>query len=125
LRAAVKERASQRCEYCRLPDNRSRFHVEHIIAIQHKGMTELDNLAWACLQCNAAKGPNVASYDSDTSDLTPLFHPRKQIWDEHFNLVEGEIFGKTAVGRVTSELLDFNASERVELRRALIAVGEW
>jgi hypothetical protein len=123
----VRARAGQRCEYCRLPEHRLRypFHAEHIIAQQHAGKTALDNLAWDCLQCNSAKGPNVASYDQETGDLTALYHPRQQGWDEHFEIVDGEIVGKTAVGRVTIRLLKFNAPQRVELRQELIAAGEW
>lgn len=127
LRAEVRTRAGARCEYCRLPEAASRypFHVEHIIALQHEGLTETDNLAWACLQCNTAKGPNIASYDLETGELTPLYHPRQQIWGEHFEIVNNEIRGKTSVGRVTASLLQFNTIERVEMRRDLMASGEW
>jgi len=35
----VRQRAGQRCEYCRLPQQHSalRFHIEHIVARQHGG----------------------------------------------------------------------------------------
>jgi hypothetical protein len=127
LRAEVRARSEHRCEYCRLPEHRLRFpfHAEHIIAEQHEGTTTLNNLAWACMQCNAAKGPNIASYDRETGELTPLYHPRHDLWDEHFDIVEGEIIGKTAIGRVTARLLNFNVEERLDLRRETIAAGEW
>jgi hypothetical protein len=127
LREQVQRQAMRRCEYCRLPEGESPypFHVEHIIAIQHDGLTDLDNLAWACLECNKNKGPNVASYDRESGELTPLFHPRHDEWGEHFEIIEGEILGKTAVGRVTARLLKMNVTQRVELRRALIAAGWW
>jgi hypothetical protein len=127
LRAQVRERAGNRCEYCHLPQHQVivSFHAEHIIAEQHDGPTTLDNLAWACLQCNLAKGPNIASYDRETGELTPLYHPRQPNWAEHFEMVEGEVFGKTAIGRVTLRILNFNAVQRTELRRELFDAGEW
>ena len=43
----VRERAGNRCEYCRLPQEFSalQLHIEHIIARQHGGLDELENLA--------------------------------------------------------------------------------
>jgi hypothetical protein len=107
VRDEVRERSQRRCEYCHLPERGSyfRFHVEHIVAVQHEGKTELDNLAWSCIHCNSVKGPNIASFDPETGELTALFHPRLQVWDDHFEIVDGLIFGKTAGGRTTAKLL--------------------
>lgn len=127
LRLQVRERARQRCEYCRLPEGESPypFEAEHIIAEQHEGRTVPENLAWACLQCNRPKGPNLAAFDPQTGELTRLYHPREQVWDEHFEIVDGEILGRTAVGRATARLLKLNDAQRVDLRRELIAMGKW
>src|ERR1035437_6502928 len=56
---AVRRRAGNRCEYCRLPQGAfpRGFHIEHIVARQHGGPTRLDNLAFACWSCNLKKGP--------------------------------------------------------------------
>jgi hypothetical protein len=118
LRREVRERSESRCEYCRLPQTplRFAFHAEHIIAEQHNGPTSLPNLA---------KGPNITSYDLETGELTPLYHPRQHNWDDHFEMIEGEIYVKTAIGRVTVHILNFNAAQRIELRREIIAAGEW
>ena len=78
-RERIRQRAGARCEYCRLPDfafESEDFHVEHIIARKHGGSDGDDNLAWACIFCNLYKGPNLASFDPDTGELTRLFHPR-------------------------------------------------
>lgn len=77
LRQLVAVRAGMRCEYCRLPQAYSyyRHHIDHIIALKHKGMTIAENLALACADCNMAKGTDVASYD-ETGILTPYFNPR-------------------------------------------------
>jgi 5-methylcytosine-specific restriction endonuclease McrA len=68
LRKFVRTRANGRCEYCRLPDVAQRlpFHVEHIIAKQHGGNDNVENLAWACDRCNAYKGPNLSGIDPQT-----------------------------------------------------------
>lgn len=88
-REFIRQRAAARCEYCRLPDialEPEDFHVEHIIARKHGGPDETDNLAWACVFCNLYKGPNLASFDPDSGELTRLFHPRRDRWEEHFRI---------------------------------------
>ncbi|HEX3146460.1 MAG TPA: HNH endonuclease signature motif containing protein [Gemmataceae bacterium] len=69
LVALVRVRAGSRCEYCRVPADFHpwQFEVEHVVAWQHGGQTRLGNLAYACLQCNRHKGPNLASIDRITS----------------------------------------------------------
>jgi hypothetical protein len=96
------------------------FHVEHIVAKQHGGNDDELNLAWSCVRCNAYKGPNLASIDSDTGNVVSLFHPRRDIWQVHFMIRDGEIVGLTTVGRATVRLLQLNVRRRVELRRELI-----
>jgi hypothetical protein len=126
-RQQVRERAADRCEYCRLSQRHDPFHpfhAEHIVARQHGGKDELQNLAWACHQCNLHKGPNLAGIDPDTNQMVRLFHPRLDHWPEHFAWQGLLIIGLTAVGRTSVWVLDMNAEERVELRRVLLALGE-
>lgn len=62
LRQGVHARASNRCEYCGLPQTAEPFfayHIEHIVARQHDGSDDLENLA--CYHCNARKGPNLSA----------------------------------------------------------------
>jgi 5-methylcytosine-specific restriction endonuclease McrA len=86
LAAEVRRRAAGVCEYCRIPEHAFRrpFHIEHVIARQHGGVTELANLALACWVCNLKKGPNLAGIDPQSKLLTPLFNPRRDIWSDHF-----------------------------------------
>lgn len=93
-----------------------RFHIEHIVATQHRGTDEIDNLALACHRCNAYKGPNLSSVDAKTNQVVSLFHPRRQRWQEHFKQIEGQVHGLTPTGRATVQLLQMNAPCRVELR---------
>jgi hypothetical protein len=122
LRAQVRRRAENRCEYCRLPDavQLLPFHVEHILARQHGGSDDDANLAWSCDRCNAYMGPNIASVDPETGAIVELFQPRRDTWQNHFAIVDGMIVGRTPTGRATARLLQFNARRRVELRRELI-----
>ena len=101
LRRAVAKRAGHRCEYCRLFEEYSalRFHIEHIVAKQHGGTDDPDNLALACPECNYQKGTNLTGVDPDTGKVTPLFHPRHDLWEEHFARVGARIVGKTPKGR--------------------------
>jgi len=71
------------------------------------------------------KGPNLAGIDPLSEVLIRLFNPRIDIWPEHFQQVlSGEIVGKSAIGRTTAYVLDMNDPRRVELRAAIIALGE-
>jgi len=127
LRSLVCRRAGDVCEYCRLPQAASRiarFHVEHVIARQHGGQTEPNNLALACSYCNFHKGPNIAAIVPEFVRLVPLFNPRRDDWADHFVWEESIVVGRTAIGRATVELLAMNDWQRVEVRENLQALGE-
>ena len=127
-REQARERAHDRCEYCRLRqahDFFHSFHIEHIVARQHRGTDGLENLAWACHQCNFHKGTNLAGIDPDSNEMVRLFHPRRDRWEDHFEIDGPLIVGLTAIGRTTAWLLQMNSDERVELRSVLMALGEW
>lgn len=127
IRQQVRLRAADRCEYCHRPGGLDTYssQVDHIIATKHGGKTDLSNLAWTCFRCNNFKGSDVASYDDMQGELTPLYHPRRQRWDDHFTLQDGLMIGKTPTGRVTVKLLQMNHPKQVEMRRDLIAAGLW
>ena len=128
LREFVRQRAGERCEYCLLPQSAARFftfHVEHIRAKQHGGLVVESNLAFACPDCNAHKGPNLTSIDSLTDTIAFIFNPRTEAWEDHFVRQQAVILGVTAVGRATVELLNMNEAERVEMREELLTNGEW
>jgi hypothetical protein len=123
IRYFVRQRAEDCCEYCRLPQRAvdARFHIEHIIALQHGGTDDPSNLALACDRCNLYKGTNLASIETETGALIPLFHPRQDVWGAHFTFRGLRIFGLTPRGRVTVQLLQMNAPRRVQLRAELRA----
>ena len=122
VRAHVRERAQNSCEYCQLHQSDSplaALHVEHIIPKVHGGTDDLENLALACIDCNLHKGTNLTGLDPETNELTELFHPRRQDWDEHFEWQGVQLVGKTAVGRTTIRVLNMNADDQIALRSSL------
>ena len=75
-----------------------------------------DNLALACIDCNLHKGTNLTGIDPQTNEVTELFHPRRQNWDDHFEWREIHLIGKTAVGRTTVHVLNMNSEDQIALR---------
>ena len=121
LEVKVIRRARGRCEYCHFPVAASElpFHLDHIVAVKHRGPTTSANLAWACFSCNLYKGPNIAGLDPVTGKLTRLFHPRRDVWNEHFDWDGLWLRGKTAVGRTSIAVLAINAADSIAVREAL------
>jgi hypothetical protein len=121
-RNLVRRRSDERCEYCQLHQEHSelKHHVEHIIAKQHGGSDDVDNLALACHRCNLHKGPNLTGIDPQTGLVARLFHPRQDRWSEHFSFEGARVSGLTEVGRATVHVLDLNDARRVELRAEIL-----
>ncbi len=128
LRRRVQERSKGFCEYCRTPDNfsTSPFHCEHIIPQSAGGKNTLDNFAWACPRCNNHKHPKTHARDPETGRRVLLFNPRLKRWHRHFMWSADMliIIGRTRIGRATVEALNMNLPQRLNLRRALLSLGE-
>jgi hypothetical protein len=126
VRDLVRQRAGDRCEYCRICQEHSplSLQIEHIVACKHGGSDDPSNLAWACDRCNLHKGSDLSGIDPITKQVVQLFHPRLQSWPEHFALDGIEIIGLTACGPATVNVLRMNAPRRVRLRAALQKRGE-
>lgn len=122
-RRRVRLRAENRCEYCGLPQEvvpLAPFHIEHIIPKQHGGTDDDENLALSCYHCNLHKGPNLAGIDPDTGLMEPLFYPRTQKWEDHFEYQSVWVVGLTSVGRATVRVLAMNSDEQLEIRAVWI-----
>ncbi len=119
-------RADQLCEYCLIHEEDTFFgcEVDHIISEQHGGVTREDNLAFACLVCNRAKGTNIGSL-SATGRLTRLFNPRQDRWSEHFRLDHVTISPLTDIGWATVQILGLNREDRIHEREALREKGRY
>src|SRR5438445_2468082 len=118
LRAQVRERAGNRCEYCQLRQEDSplaALHIEHIVPRVHGGGDDLDNLALACIDCNLHKGSNLTGIDPQTGQVTELFHPRRDDREDHFEWQGMYLVGKTAIGRTTVRVLHINSEDQLAL----------
>jgi hypothetical protein len=128
LREAIIRRANRRCEYCGLPAGFSSaaFEVEHILSKALRGGDDAGNLALACRGCNSHKATASHGIDPETGEMVRLFHPRLDLWSEHFGWRSNfaEIVGLSPVGRATVTRLRMNREEVTNLRRALVAFGE-
>jgi hypothetical protein len=128
LRALVRVRAEQRCEYCRLHEDDLPlfpFHVEHILPKKHGGTDDPRLLAWSCHYCNLSKSSNLSGRDTETGRIVTLFNPRRQRWERHFRWAGPQLLGLTACGRATIAVLNINRPHRIELRELLITAGRF
>lgn len=97
-RRLVRSRARDACEYCGLRQEHSplaSLQIEHIIPRKQGGADVSENLALACIDCNLAKGTNIAGIEPITRDMTELFHPRRDTWSDHFEWRGIYLVGKT------------------------------
>ena len=120
----VAGRANKRCEYCHAPEEifNHLFEVEHIIPVAQNGTNTLENLALACRTCNLHKSDYLTGTDPETQTILPLFHPRRDLWEQHFyfNVETGLLVGLTPTGRATISRLQMNLPNQVAARRLWI-----
>ena len=125
LRVEVAQRAQYCCEYCRRPESDSfiRYQVDHIISRKHGGLTISENLAYACALCNGTKGSDIGTILQDEDTFVRLFHPRKHVWREHFEVIEGALAARSDLAAATIKVLDLNNINRILERLDLIEAG--
>ena len=124
----VRERAQGCCEYCLSQESHATqgFSIEHIRPLHAGGDTTADNLALACQGCNNFKYNKTTAHDPVSSQVVPLFHPRRDSWHEHFvwNHDCTCIIGLTPIGRATITALHLNRDGVINLRRLLLLIGK-
>ncbi len=77
-------------------------------------------------RCNGTKDTHVTAIDPETGKEVWLFHPKQQLWFSHFRPTsDGKIRGKDAVGRGTTERLEFNVEVSVIRHRSLGYENGW
>ncbi|MEN9611141.1 MAG: hypothetical protein RLZZ628_1955 [Bacteroidota bacterium] len=126
-RDLIVNRAQRTCEYCRSlqdysPDS---FEAEHIMPVVRGGSDDLGNIALACSGCNKRKSDKISAFDPISEQNMPLFNPRTDIWEHHFEWSAdfSQMLGISPVGRATIEALQTNREGLVNLRLALFAYG--
>jgi len=125
MRKHVSERAGYCCEYCLLSEDFAFyvFHVDHIKSQKHGGDSSLDNLAYCCPDCNYFKGADVGTFQDNEDELVRFFNPRKDQWNEHFRISQGEIIPLTPIGSATERIFKFNVLDRLVFRHQLASLG--
>jgi HNH endonuclease len=124
IQAKVRQRAEFLCEYCHTIEHWQyvRFTIDHILPNDDDS---LENLALACFHCNRRKSNKTDVLDAETNEIVSVFNPRFHIWKNHFEWSKDAIYilSKTAIGRVTTELLQLNRARILLIREADVAVN--
>lgn len=127
LRRLVRERAGNRCEYCRCHQDFvfGKLQIDHVWPIAKGGLDTEDNLCLACELCNQHKWTKTDHADPLTGKHVALFNPRKQQWAEHFAWTEDgtKIIGLTDCGRATVDALKLNNDLAVTVRKNWVLAG--
>lgn len=125
IRQQVISKAQQCCEYCQTQQCLIGMPlvIDHIIPRSLGGSSDRANLAASCYRCNEFKGAKTQGIDPQTGEPVTLFHPRQQVWAEHFAWAEEgtQIKGLTAVGRATVSALKVNNEYVIASRRIWVA----
>lgn len=127
LRQRIAEAAHFRCAYCMAQEVvlGMPFEIDHIYPEAEGGTSDELNLCLACPRCNRFKARRTQALDSVTGEVAPLFHPRQQIWHEHFVWQQNGLYlaGITPTGRATVDALQMNNPFVVRSRAVWIAWG--
>jgi hypothetical protein len=127
LRQRVAEIARFRCGYC-LTSQRiigPLLEIEHIVPEARGGSSDEEKLFMACPACNSHKSQRIDAVDPESLTIVPLFNPRTDLWNEHFEWIEegAVILGKTSKGRATVAVLNMNHPDIVAARRLWVMAG--
>jgi hypothetical protein len=126
FRQFIFDRDKGRCRYDRLEQfgQAAVFHVNHIIPRSRGGPTEESNLVLQCPHCSLHKSDRLDGLDLVTGERLAVFHPLQQRWEDHFTLQDtGECTARTAIGRVTVEVLHMNDALPIVARRIQVQLG--
>jgi hypothetical protein len=127
LRALIKQRAGNRCEYCLSHQDyiMGWLQVDHIYPSVKGGEDSEDNLCLSCELCNQYKWTKTEELDPQSGVNVQLFNPRQQKWKEHFAWSEDgiRIIGLTACGRATAVALKLNNSLAITVRGNWVKAG--
>jgi hypothetical protein len=127
LRRLVESRAKHLCEYCLIHEDDTYLgcQVDHVIAEKHGGLTDADNLGYACTFCNRSKGTDIGSIAPSSGEFTRFFNPRKDWWADHFVLNGVVIEPRTPIGEATARIVGFNQADRLLERETLQRIGRY
>jgi hypothetical protein len=125
--ARVRQRARDRCGYCRSPQHLvfGWLEIEHVVPVARGGLDDESNLWLACRFCNTFKSDAVDAIDPVSGLRVPLFDPRVLVWGDHFRWSEDgtHILGLTPTGRATVGQLQLNYPLAVTVRQNWVDAG--
>lgn len=125
IRQQVRERSGYSCEYCKTQERLIAMPlvVDRIFPTSLGGENVPSNLAAACYRCNQFKSAKISGRDPLSEEVVALFHPRKQLWLNHFAWTDEGLYieGQTAIGRTTVETLRMNNTYVTESRKIWIS----
>jgi 5-methylcytosine-specific restriction endonuclease McrA len=127
LQKRLEEADDHRCAYCQTSEANTGqpMTVDHILPRAQGGVTTYDNLCFACRCCNEFKSSQTTAEDPLSGEIVPLFHPRRNSWNDHFMWDESGVLlvGLTPIGRATIVALKLNNSVIVAVRYRWVSVG--
>ncbi len=127
VRRRIEKVANFRCGYCQTSQRviGPLLEIDHIIPESHGGTSDESNLFLACPMCNSHKADRQEAVDPESGEMTALFNPRMDRWDEHFEWIEeGTVIrGVTSKGRATVVALNMNHPDTIATRRLWVTAG--
>ena len=127
LRSQIELIDRKRCCYCLTTEANSGMPmtIDHIQPISKGGLNIFENLCLACRTCNEYKSGTTEAINPLTDQLVPLFNPRQQQWQNHFQWSNdaSHIEGLTGIGRATVISLRMNNAVIVVTRKRWFAIG--
>ena len=97
--------------------------MDHVHPLAHGGRTDLTNLALACVSCSLRKGARLTARDPKSDQAAPVFHPREQMWKDHFRWVGNRVVGLSPTGRATVAALRMNREIALAIRAEEARLG--
>jgi HNH endonuclease len=127
LRAQIAGVDRGRCCYCQTSEANSGLAMthDHILPRALGGGNSFENVCLACHRCNECKSDRLNATDPLSGQDVQLFHPRQQVWAEHFRWSPDgtRVEGLTIVGRSTVEALRMNHPVIVVARSRWVMSG--
>lgn len=127
LRKRLEDADDHLCVYCQtsVGNTGQPLTIDHVTPQSAGGETEFENLGLACRRCNEFKGGTIIAKDPLTGEEMPLFHPRRDQWNQHFtwDATGTRLIGLTAIGRATILALAMNDETIVGARRRWVSAG--
>jgi len=127
-RSRIRQAANEQCGYCRISSHLvyATMEIDHIFPKSRGGGDEEENLWLACPFCNNAKSDQINGIDPVTQEAIALFHPRQQLWTEHFAWNpddKASLLGLSLCGRASIAALGINETIPLQFRRLMVLAG--